>query len=218
METCHECCGMLQCCDYEMVCTQCGLVSKIQMYNSIYEPLNVQICCNETIQKMVHSLQFDDGKIENIVQLLENYRQLANVTKIGNMQLFVCAALVFDTKYTNLRLYSQHFGLQPLKVGKVVHELYTTFGVRLSRYDLIITEVLDLCTTLNVDYATLPSIPAHVANICSGERNTAAAIMHVHAGVPCKDLADVLDVSVPAIHKCINILTSHKVETTIPQP
>jgi hypothetical protein len=210
METCHECCGLLRCCDYEMVCTQCGLVSKIQMYNSTYEPLNVYNCSNQTIQKMVHSLQFDDGKVENIVQLLEHYKQLANVTKIGNMQLYVCSALVFDTKYTNLHKYCQHFGLQPFKVGKVVHELYTTFGVTLSRYDLIISEVLDLCATFNVDYTTLPNIPANVANICSGERNIAAAFVHVHAGILCKDLADILDVSVPAIHKCINILTSHK--------
>jgi hypothetical protein len=182
------------------------------MYNSTYEPLNIQNFTNVTIQKMVHSLQFDDGKVENVVQLLESYKQLANITKIGNMELFVCAAIVFDTKYTNLTNYCKHFGLEPYKVGKIVHQLYTTFGVRLSRYQLIMVQVPDLCITFNVDYTTLPNIPANVANIRSGESNIAAAIVHVHAGVPCKDLADVLNVSVPAIHKCINIITSHNVK------
>jgi hypothetical protein len=190
---------------YENICTNCGIVKTCICENEnefLYEVQSV----NPIIEHMVTSLQYEEGMCDLINDFVHDYKTTFKLQKIDNMSEFVCAALVFQTRISNMLPYVKHFNLNLKKVSKIYDAFIGIYS--LNRSDMICYICYDLCIDFKLDYNKITIEYQFFKDYNASERAIACAIVSHFFNIHVKVLTEHLSISFPASHRCLKFISN----------
>ena len=188
---------------YETICTNCGIVKTIITNFGIPE-IDSNETINPVIEHMVTSLLFEEGMCELINEFVHDYKQ---TKQISNMKEFVCAALIFQTKISNMRHYVNHFNLDIKKVSKFYDAFIGMYS--LNRCDMVAYYCYELCIEFKLDYDKIKIIYEYM-NYCASERAIACGIVSFFFNQNVRIFTNHLGISYAPSMKFLNYLRDLK--------
>ena len=190
---------------YENICTNCGIVKMIITNCGITE-INSNERINPVIEHMVTSLLFEEGMCQLINEYVHDYKQ---TKKISNMKEFVCAALIFQTKISNMRHYVNHFNLDIKKVSKFYDEFIGMYS--LNRCNMIEYYCNELCLEFKLDYDKIKGLNLNeYMNYRASERAIACGIVSFFFNQNVRIFTNHLGISYAPSMKFLNYLKDFK--------
>jgi len=198
-EPCHEC-GEPRILDrFQYVCKGCGLVSSMPLLS--YQFVERDVFDVKFVgAPMICSLLFDDGKVEQIMYLYDDFKRLAGRERVASVEMTVCALLVFTTNESNLIEYCTHFDLDQNKVYKILQEIKATLPPCVSRLEQIHAHIRRLSKFFGLKLY-IQDVPEDIVHVCSSEHIVAAAYVYnsANAEITLSAVAKKVGCSIPAV-------------------